>query len=540
MPRETPTKSSALRSVGLATALVVLTVLAFQGLRHNAFVNFDDPALITQNLHVRAGLGWSGVQWAFTTDYFAIWHPLTWLSLMADASLFGLNPAGHHLMALLIHVLNTLLVFAALQRMTGVAWRSAMVAALFAIHPLHVESVAWAAERKDVLYTLFWFAAILAYSRYTDRPTIARYSLVLVMAACSLMAKPMAVTLPCVLLLLDYWPLGRFKRDESGDTAPQRRLFLLVGEKVPLFAMSMACSIVTYIVSKDQGASKTLEQYPLLIRAENVLLSYVTYLGKMLWPVDLAVHYPFASSELTPATAMAVAAVLAVITALAVYFMRSRPYVLVGWLWYLGALVPAIGIVQVGHRAMADRFTYVPLVGVFVALVWLLADCARERPRVRVAMSMCALVLLALLSARTADQVSVWRNSRTLFTQAVRVSPQSVAALNNLGLALMEAGDLTGAQANFEAAIKLDSEGAIAVINLGIVKGLRGDMPGAAEELKRAVRISPNDANAHFNLALALEGIGNRLEAAQHFAEALRLRPSFREAQDRLSALNAQ
>ncbi|MBX7257960.1 MAG: tetratricopeptide repeat protein [Candidatus Hydrogenedentes bacterium] len=537
MENETPSGKPGAHNIIFAATLFLLTILVFQGVRHNAFINFDDPRLITQTPQVRAGLTWSGVQWAFTTGYFAIWHPLTWLSHMADVSLFGMNPAGHHLMAVFIHALGMSLLFVALARMTGSPWRSAIAAALIAVHPLRVESVAWAAERKDVLYAAFWFATILAYAHYAKKPAWTRYAMVFLAAACALMAKPMAVTLPCALLLLDYWPLARLRRVDLTEGVSRPTAARLVMEKIPLFLLSFICSIITFRVSHGQGASKTLVQYPLWLRVENVIVSYVAYLGKMVWPFDLSVHYPFPSEGYATVTVVACAAALLVITALSLYLARTRPYVLVGWLWYLGTLIPVIGLVQVGHRAMADRFTYVPSVGIAVAIVWLLADFVRDKAGARKVLTVCVLLLIAAFSVLSIRQIAMWRDSRTLFAHAVRIVPESGVAHNNLGLALMESGDLAGAQAQFEQAAEFSREGASALINLGIVKGMQGDINGAAAELKRAVAMSPGDPDAHFNLAVALQALGDRAGAAEHFKEALRLRPSYAEARAGLDAL---
>ncbi|MEE9371337.1 MAG: hypothetical protein V3W45_07715, partial [Sedimentisphaerales bacterium] len=355
-------------------ALALATAIAYEQVRHNDFVSYDDFAYVTENPDVSSGITRNSVIWAFTSVHVGNWHPLTGLSHMLDCQLFGLDAFWHHLTNLFFHIANTLLLFAVLKKITGAVWRSAFVAAAFALHPLHVESVAWLAERKDVLSGLFWMLTIAAYIRYAQCPTIRKYLLVVLVFALGLMAKPMLVTLPFVLLLLDYWPLGRFQwspesisevstPSESIDTGYQKvTTFRLLSEKIPLFVLSAASSVVTFIVQKSQGAVMAMEIFPVRLRIANALVSYTGYIDKMLYPSRLAVLYPFSGDILTwqPIVSLLL---LAIISAGVIYAARRSPYLAVGWLWYIGTLVPVLGLVQVGSQAMADRYTYLPSIG---------------------------------------------------------------------------------------------------------------------------------------------------------------------------------
>jgi len=411
---------------------LLLTAAVFGIFRHsikNDFVNFDDDKYVTCNTHVQAGLTKESVSWALTSVDAKNWHPLTWLSHMLDIQVYGSNPAGHHLTNVLLHVLNTLLLFLALNRMTGHVWRGAFVAALFGVHPLHVESVAWVAERKDVLSAFFWMLTMLAYVRYVEMPKPGRYPLVLLSFALGLMAKPMLVTLPFVLLLLDYWPLDRLKLHSW---------WKLVVEKTPLFVFAAASSIVTYIVQSKGGAIGILEHLSLGARISNAVVSYMDYIGKMFWPRNLAVFYPYPVHGPPIWEIVGAGAALVCVSILVIRAGGRRPYLPVGWLWYLGTLVPVIGLVQVGRQAMADRYSYVPLIGLFIIVAWGVPDLASRK---RWILAVAAGPALSALMLCTWFQVGVWRNNITFFEHALASTSDNYVAQNNLASIFAENPD---------------------------------------------------------------------------------------------------
>jgi protein O-mannosyl-transferase len=408
----------------LGGALALLTVLAFLPSLGNGYVILDDPLYVTANREVRQGITLEGAAWALTANVANNWHPLTVLSHMLDVEVFGLPPVGHHLTSLLLHLAGVLLLFEALRRMTGAAYRSALVAALFAVHPTRVESVAWISERKDVLSGLFWMLALLAYLGWVRRPSAGRYLLVTLALALGLAAKPMVVTLPCVLLLLDFWPLGR------------RGLRGLIVEKIPLFALSAASSVVTLHYQRTSMAP--LDVLPWDLRLANAAVSYVSYLGKAFLPRNLAVFYPFPMEIPAWKTAGAVL-LLALVTALAVWRARKSPWLLVGWLWFLGTLVPVIGLVQVGRQAMADRYTYLPFVGLFLAVVWGTAEWAERRGALRPVLGALAVLAILGLAGMTRAQTRHWRDGVTLFRHALAVTGNNPLARQGLARALAAA-----------------------------------------------------------------------------------------------------
>jgi tetratricopeptide (TPR) repeat protein len=553
----------------VCVALIVLTVAVFADIRSHEFVALDDPVYVTANPHVTGGLTWPNVSWAFTTNHAANWHPLTWLSHMLDVQLFGMNAGAHHLVSLLLHVANALLLFLLLLRMTAAPGRAAFVAALFAVHPLHVESVAWVAERKDLLSTLFWMLALLAYVEYvrassnatrSPRARAAWYGLVVVTLALGLMAKPMLVTLPFVMLLLDLWPLARFSR------ATAARLIL---EKLPMFALVAASSIVTLIVQHQGGAMTAFQKYPPALLSQNALVSYATYIVDMVWPAGLAMFYPMPAS--IPAWKVAGAAILlAVVSLAAIRGVRRRPYVMVGWLWYLSTLVPVSGLVQVGLQARADRYTYIPLIGLFIIVAWGVPDLVARRRRTRPAVAVAACVAILACAVAAHAQVRYWQNSsvlwahdidvtrgvenaRSRFNAAVQLSQQgriddAIAEFGNavhldpdfadahyeMGLALAGQGRTAEAIPAFEATVRLKPNFAPGYLDLGVAL-LAADRPAeAAKVLTRAVQLDPLLAAAHHNLGLALATQGLIEESVGPFTEAVRLQPGLAEAQSDL------
>jgi Flp pilus assembly protein TadD len=515
----------------LAGLLATATLVAYAPALSCGFVNYDDDDYVTQNPQVRAGLTGRGAAWAWTTSHSANWHPLTWLSLMADTQLHGTGPWGYHFANVVLHTANTLLLFALLRRLTGDAWPSALVAGLFALHPLHVESVAWVTERKDVLSTLFGLLALLAYARYARSPGVGQYLLVVVAFALSLLAKPMLVTLPCLMLLLDYWPLARWPfapargPDAAGASAARTTAGRLVLEKVPLLALSAASSVMTVWAQQRGRAVASLETIPLPARLTNALLSVVEYLRQTILPLGLAPYYPVQGAWPGVGMLAGSAAVLAGVTALVLWYGRRRPYLPVGWLWFLGTLVPVIGLVHVGTQARADRYTYFPLVGVFILAAWALAQLARRRHWHRPATVLCGLVLLGLGVASWA-QAHYWKDSLTLWEHALAATGDNVEAHNHLGCALMDdRKDLAGALRHFQEAIRLHPGYPRTHNNLGLVMAAAGEWPQAGRHFGDAVALEPGDAKMQSNLAVALLNTGDYSGAIAHSKEALRLDP---------------
>ena len=497
--------------------LAILTIAVFAPVAGHGFIDLDDPGYVAENAHVAAGITASGVVWAFTTGHAANWHPLTWLSHMADVAMFGMTPGAHHLVNVALHLANSLLLLWVFWRLTSAPWASALVAAIFALHPLHVESVAWIAERKDVLSTLFWMLTMWAYIAYARRPAWPRMALVVFCFALGLLAKPMLVTLPFVLLLIDYWPLSRTPT------------WQLVIEKLPLFACALVSSIVTFVVQRQGGAVSTLDVVPIDVRLGNALIAYVTYLRKMVWPVDLAPFYTY-PRHLDAAAVVGAALLLTTFTALALRSARRRPYLLVGWLWYLGTLVPVIGLVQVGTQAMADRYTYVPMIGIAIAVVW----AAREWwPRYRTALATAAFTAVALMAIATSFQVRHWQDSVTLWRHTVAVAPDNYRARNSLGAALGNQGLTSEAIVQFTEALRLDpdvSQSFHIHHNLGRALSDLGKVDEAIGHFKEALRQQPNYPEAHNNLGLALSRQGQHTAAIAEFRLALEDRPGFAPA----------
>ena len=497
-----------------------MTALAYAGVASNDFVNLDDDVYLTENPHLRAGFSRAGLAWAFGESYDGNWFPLTWLSLFLDYELFGLDPRAYHVTNLLLHLLSTGLLFAALLRMTGDRGPALFVAGIFALHPLHAESVAWAAERKDVLSGVFWMATLLAYARFAERPeSVRRYLGVVAGVTLSLAAKPMAVTLPFVLLLLDVWPLRRIP---SGG----RRVWL---EKVPLLALAAASSVLTVWVQRAEGAVRSLDQLGLDLRLWNALLSYGRYLGKAFWPEGLAVYYPHPGDAISVVAALSCGVLIAVLTGLAASTWRARPWLAVGWLWFLGTLVPVIGVVQVGTQALADRYTYLPLVGLALALAWgarELASRLRVRSGVVVAVS---LVALGLLAGLTSLQVRHWRDSVTLFEHALEVTASNHVAHLNLAAALLERERLEEAESNFRSAIRIRPGMARAHSGLGDVLARRGALDEATAAYELALQIDASLGRAHAQLGAVLLQRGRSAEAVVSYFDAVRVQPDAAE-----------
>jgi protein O-mannosyl-transferase len=539
----------------LPAVLLALATIAlyWPAMRHD-FVNYDDRVYVTENVHVQEGLTLESIKWAFLNPVCSNWHPLTVLSHMLDCQLFGVKPGGHHLTNVLLHALNVGLVFVLLQQMTGAIWRSLFVAALFAVHPLRVESVAWVAERKDVLSTLFFLLTLWAYAQYVSR---ARrkvsgesqtsnikhrtsnaqwcYGSAVLFFALGLMSKPMLVTLPVILLLLDFWPLNRVTGDEWRMTrfripVPQLSTFSqLLFEKLPFFALAAAASIVTFMVQKQTGAVKTVDTFPLGARVGNALISYCRYVGKTFWPANLAVYYPHPGYW--PLEKVLLAGVFLCGISALLFMKRGRyPFLLMGWLWFVGTLAPVIGLVQVGGQAMADRYTYIPSLGLLILTVWGAHELTSRWRHQVIGLSMAGLAAIILCCAATRQQLGYWQDSETLFRHTLEVTESNALAHNNLGLALLDKGQTGDAISQFQEAIRLNPNYADAHYNLGTALLQKGQTDEAMIEFQEAIRLKPDYAHAHINLGVALLNQGRADEANRHFQEAIRLNPDFADA----------
>ena len=521
--------------------LIFGTFTVYWQVQHHDFIEFDDHMYITDNGHVQAeGFTKKGIIWALTTFYGANWHPLTWMSHMLDCQLFGLRPGMHHLVSILLHTANAVFLFLVLRLMTGALWRSAFVAALFAIHPLHVESVAWIAERKDVLSAFFLLLTMWAYAHYVERQSFSRYLLALLFFAMGLMAKPMLVTLPFVLVLLDYWPLNRLQFGQAHNEGTLRVIksstARVLWEKIPFFALTVISCILTFLAQQKAGALRTLDIIPLKIRTANALISYISYIGKMIWPHNFAVFYP--QSGIIPMWQVVGAGLsltfITVFSAILFRTGRGFAYCAVGWLWYLGTLVPVIGLVQVGSQAMADRYTYIPLIGLFIIISWGSFDIVKGWKNRHIMLAISAGVVLLVLMACTWFQVGLWKNSTMLFKHATNVTDNNYKAHNLLGIALERQGRLTDALQHYSEALRMKPDYAEAQYNIGNILMRQGRLTDALQHYSEALRIKPDYADAYNNLGVALARQGRLKEAINHFYEALRIKPGFSHAQRNL------
>jgi len=537
------------RVTGLLVCLVLVAItwaVFGQTLAHD-FVNFDDHVYVYENPLVVRGLSTEGTIDAFTHTHARNWHPLTTVSHMLDCQLYGLNAGGHHFTNVILHTISVLLLFLVLKQMTGALWQSAFVAALFAIHPLHVESVAWIAERKDVLSAVFFMLTLAAYARYGRAPSPARYLLVALLFAFGLMSKPMLVTLPFVLLLLDYWPLGRLGGQKSEVRGRLRRL---ITEKVPLFALSVLSCIAT-LFAQRQGPS-AIDQLPFLWRLENTFVSYFTYIWQMLWPARLAVFYPHPNDRLPLIKITAAIALLIGISLVAICLRRTKPYLVTGWFWYLGMLIPVIGLVQVGEQAHADRYTYLPHIGLYIMIAWTVGDLLSEpTPRARRALvGVAAAIAIVSLGVRAFGQASYWKNSEALWNHTLAVTGENDVAHNNLGFLFLRSGELDKAISQFQAALNIRSRNtethyslgaALIQSNLGNALARKQLWDEAIDHLQEAVRLRPDYADAYFNLGSVLFQQGRIDQAIAQWQKALAIRPRDAEAHRNVaSALRKQ
>lgn len=526
----------------ICLVLAIGTFAVYWPILGHAFLNYDDPDYITDNPHVKSGLTWPGIVWAFQPNaYAANWHPLTWISHMVDCQFFGVQPAGHHFVNVLFHTANTLLLFILLKTLTGAIWRSAFVAALFAWHPLHVESVAWASERKDVLSAFFWMLSLIAYARYA-RNDIGRrsksdgmppatfhsspfYWLALFFFACGLMSKPMVVTLPFVLLLLDFWPLQRF--------SPSSILRLII-EKIPFFLLMVASCLMTLFVQK--GALWSSANLSFQFRLANALMSYVRYISKIFCPTKLALIYPYPHSWPLGGV-LATAAVLVLLSAIFILQAKRFPYLAVGWLWFLGTLVPAIGLVQVGIQAMADRYTYLPSIGLFIVVIWGISDLLDPSAQKAAIFSFAGGAALIVCLVLTGLQVRHWQNSLTIFAHTVAATGDNYAADDCLGKTLHNMGQYDKAGIFYDEAVQLEPSYPMAQFDLGMNLLATHDSSDASNHLATAVQLWPGNPVIQYDFGVFLLQQGQTNDAVTHFNAALAVKPDFTEAKEKLEQI---
>jgi len=544
-------KTSKLTILLIYLTLTLATFIAYQQVGRNGFVWDDNSLYITNNPHVRCGITWESVFWAISTIH-CFWHPVTWLSHILDFELFGLNPFYHHLVNLSLHIVNTLLVFWVLKRMTGAIWRSAFVAAVFALHPLHVESVAWVSERKDLLCGLFWMLTIAAYIRYAERPSIGRYLLVITAFGLGLMAKPMIVTLPFVLLLLDYWPLRRFQWEwqatsevlppsDSANICCQRStplekkavfltgstLWRLICEKIPLFILIVPSAIVTFIAQQKGGAMSTFKAVSVDMRIANAIVSYVGYISKMVYPSGLAALYPYSYERLLGWQTIVSTIVLAVLTVSVIHLARQqRPYLLVGWLWYLGTLVPVVGLIQIGSQSMADRYTYLSSIGFFIIVAWGMHELLAKRRYLKVGLAISAGIAVVILLVCTRVQVQYWRDDLTLFGRAFEVTKNNRLMLNNLGAGFADHGKHNEAIICYSEVLRFEPNNPGGHSNLANSLAAQGKFNEAISHYHQALKFKPNYLEAHINFGAMLLNQGEFDEAINHFQQALQIGPN--------------
>jgi Tfp pilus assembly protein PilF len=519
-------------------AIAAATIIAFEQVRNNEFVSYDDSDYVTENEHVVKGITPESIRWAFTTTHVGNWHPLTWLSHMLDCELFGLNPKWHHLTNLVLHIANSLLLLWILRRMTGSAsspqtgsvWASAFAAGLFALHPLHVESVAWVAERKDVLSGLFWMLTMAAYVWYAERPSVSRYAAVFLSFGLGLMAKPMLVTLPFVLLLLDFWPLGRFafSQSVSGKAACQTSASRLIAEKIPLFALVAASCVITYIVQKKEGAVTPVETLPLNYRMANAFISYIAYVIKTVFPWHLAVLYPYRLRTLSGWQPTAALLLLVCVSAAFAYLGRKRRgYLLAGWLWYVGTLVPVIGLVQVGVQAFADRYMYLPSIGLFIIAAYGAADFFSKRTYHKIVPAVLGASILFGLGVCTHAQVKYWKDSISLYRRALAVTKDNYKMHTIIASELQNGGKFAEAEEHYREALRILPDDTETYFLLGNLLRQQGKLDEAAEAYRQALHYEPDNADAHNNLGYILRTQGKLIEALNQFKLALQTKPEW-------------
>ena len=525
----------------ICSIITVWVYMVYGQVSNHDLITLDDNVYVYENSHVQKGLTLESIRWAFTNTETSLWIPVTWLSFMIDFELFGLNPGQFHRTNVVFHIANTILWFLLFSTMTGTLWKSVFLAGLFAMHPLQVESVAWVTERKDVLSIFFMLIALIAYLQYVKRPTVYRYCSVFLIYTLGLLAKPMIVTFPLVLLLLDYWPLKRFslipgKRSENraekfhNHPSTETINLRILMEKVPFLALSGVVSVITLTAVNKNKAFMLLDSLTPGHRLSNSLVSYVTYIMKTFWPSNLAIFYPYESGALPPWKIIGSLLFLSLITVVVIRLRKRYPYFLFGWLWYLGTLIPVIGIFQTGSQSMADRFTYMPIIGIFTIIVWYSASIMKKRIYQRILTSIFAVTLLLLLSIASWFQISCWRNSITLFSHAIKVTSSNWLAHNSLGIGFERQGNLSKAAEHYKQAICINPNYYYAHYNLARVYGLLGNYAEASDHFKAVLDFKPDFAEANYNLALTLVQQGKFDEAIAYYTHALKNNPHFAEA----------
>ena len=517
----------------ISAALVIATLAAYEPIRHNSFVNFDDNRYITENPDIKYGITLRSFVRAFKPHYLMFtWHPLTTLTNMLNCEFFGLNPFGHHLISIMFHIANVLLVFLILNRITGSTWASGFAAAVFALHPLQVESVAWASELKTVMSGLFWFITIAVYICYAKRPSIGLYISVLAAYGLCIMTKPTVVTLPFVLLLLDYWPLERVRKQKTEDkkrnteTSLQKKpVGWLIIEKIPLLAMSVFLCVMTIIAQKSGLIIATLESWPLNCRISNMFLSYIRYLGKTIWPSGLAVIYPTLDPAFLRSTGTVWGLLFVLISAVFIYFGLHRKYLVMGWLWYVGTMVPMIGLVQSGSQAMANRYMYISILGLLIIAAWSIKDLIADRPRLKIIAFVSGGILIVLAACLTRKQVRHWENDITLFGYATKVTEDNSRAETNFGIALAAAGRLDEAKMHLNNAIRKNPANSEAIYNLGIALAITGKYDDAIKCLASVIELDPKYPDINKRMGTALLAAGRPREAIENLQKSLEINP---------------
>jgi Tfp pilus assembly protein PilF len=542
--------------------LIASILIVYIQVKNFEFIHYDDDVYITDNYQVQSGLNSKSIRWAFSSIHGSNWHPLTWISHMTDIEIFGMNAGGHHLSNLFFHIINTILLFYILFRMTKASWCSAIVAGLFALHPLHVESVAWISERKDVLSTMFWLLTMWAYIRYIEKPQPGRYILILLSFILGLMSKPMLVTLPFVLLIIDFWPLKRLQTGQKFSTSglntgdiksvenriykkqkklqksknDQKDLFKknirashLIIEKIPLFVLTIVSSIITFIAQRRGGAVISLEKYSFSLRTANALVAYVKYIIKMIWPSNLAVLYPY-KTEIPLFQIIGAVFILIILSFIFIRTTRKYGFFIVGWLWYLGTLVPVIGLVQVGAQSMADRYTYIPLIGIFILITWGINELVKKWHIQKLIIIILTGIVMISSMIYTRRQARYWLNSIVLFDHTLGVTENNYLMYYNLGLFLSHMGKIEEAIRHYKSALAIKPDYSEALNNLGVTCGKKGDFESAVQHLKEAIRIQPDYEKAHHNLGIVLGHQKKIDEAIIHFNRAIEIDQNYIDA----------
>jgi hypothetical protein len=523
--------------------LTLGTIFIYWQVQYHAFLFYDDQVYVTNNKYVRSGLNPESIYWAFTNTDFGFWHPLTWLSLMLDQTIYGFNAGGYHWTNVLFHIANTLLLFLVLYRMTSGLWRSSFVAALFAFHPLHVESVAWIAERKDVLSAFFWMLTMYTYVLYVECPGYKKYMIIIFAFVFGLMAKPMLVTLPFVLLLLDYWPLRRFQSDDlkykNGSQRRPHPVFLLILEKVPFFIIAVVMSVITFFAEKNFVSLSSTESFSLTIRVANAIVSFVAYIWKMIWPYHLAPIYPHPG--MWPIWQVILSALFLVFLSIVIVRnWRNYPYLSMGWFWYLGTMLPVVGLVQVQAQAMADRYTYIPLIGLFIIVAWGVPELLKNWHYGKKIIILSSGTALSFLIICSWFQVSYWQNDMTLFEYTLNITNKNYKAHHGMGCALLAGGNIDTAVFHFQEALKINPEYAEVRNDLGNAYIRQGKYSDAAYQYRELLRVNPESAKTNNNLGVALALQEKYKDAITRFRRALQLNPNYKEARNNLKTAEIQ